>query len=130
MFLPSAPTEHPEIIPQHPGVIRYMQAMFYFRWQHRPLDMPYSDIVSLRHPGIALNYLRTQVNASREQMARMLFLATSNYTAIEMRGTPLKQSIMDLLAGFCEVRGMPNLAKYFVTYLQIRASKASRRNKM
>ena len=115
---------------QSPEVIRFMWAMFNIQWQRRPLDMPYGDVVNLKHPGIALNYVRTQLNFSREQMARLLFLGTNNYTQIEIRGTPLKQPVMQALADLCLTRGMVNLSKYFELYLGIKKRNSSRGNRV
>ena len=92
--------------------------------------MSYTDMRNIKHPGVALNYLRTQMGVEREYMARLLFMGTNNYTQLELRGSPLRLHMTEQLTQLCASRGLVNLGRYFASYLGIKERNTARRNRL
>ena len=111
-----------------PGVFQFLQATFKFHWLKRPKDLSNSEVLRYKHPGEMLNYLRNQLNVPREQMALLLMLTTNNYTNLERLGSPISQDLLTRLEVFCNMRGMPTLARYFKYYHRTKEHKPRRYN--
>lgn len=114
---------HPEIEQQPEQVVEFLTQCFMYRWRRRPRDMSYHDTPHLKHIGEAINYLRRQLDVSREQMAMMLCVPLDKYTNLERLGSPIQRATADRLKDLCKSHGMEQLARYFGTYMSILAKK-------